>query len=86
MRMRAVLLPLRIPQQWGLALGIITALVCAGIGLYGLLRPDRIARLQFRPFPIVSSPVFQAVVRLTGALILLLSVGFLVMLILSVFG
>ena len=82
--MPAVLLSVRISHSWGLALGVITALVCAGIGLYGLLRPDRIARLQFRPFPIVSPPVFQAVVRFTGALILLLSVGFLVMLTLSV--
>ena len=92
MRMRAVLLPLRIPQPWGAATGVITALVFAGIGLYVLLRPQRFAERRFRLrktigiFPIAPLSVFLFSVRISGVLILLMSVGFLVMLILSVFG
>lgn len=92
MRIPAMLLSLRFPQQWGLALGVITALVCAGIGLYVLLRPQRLAERRFRLrkkigiFPIAPLSVFLFSVRISGVLILLMSVGFLVMLILSVFG
>ena len=92
MRIPAMLLSLRFPQPWGAATGVITALVFAGIGLYVLLRPQRFAERRFRLrkkigiFPIAPLLVFLFSVRISGVLILLMSIGFLSMLLLSVFG
>ena len=90
MRISDVLLSLRFSRPWGTAPGVITALVFAEIGLYVLLRPQRFAERRFRLnkkfgiSPVAPLSVFLLSVRISGMLILLMSVGFLVMLMLSV--